>query len=258
MKEKDIKKKKNFSNVLILVGIAIIVLASYQLVNIFLEYKKIDDQYEEILEKVVISSESNTEESTTESSESVFSIDFGSLLKINEDIVGWIRFDQPDRISYPIAQGESNDEYIRTDLYGNYSTAGTIFIDSVNNGDFSDRNTFIYGHNMRNGSMFGMLKMYKDSDFYSQYPYFYIYTPDGEVQTYEIFAVCIVQTTSESYTYWFADDSVFEDYISYERSVSLYQTDVEVTCDSKIVSLSTCTNGDDNERLLIHAVLLEE
>lgn len=60
-------------------------------------------------------------------------------------------------------------------------------MDVNNPGDFSGRNTFIYGHNMKNGSMFAQLLKYKDDSFYKEHPYFYIYTPDGKVRTYEIF-----------------------------------------------------------------------
>lgn len=131
-------------------------------------------------------------------------------------------------------------------------------MDVVNNGEFADRNTFIYGHNMKNGSMFGQLRKFKTKDYYEQNPYFYIYTPDGKEVKYQIFAVCIVEDTSRSYTRFYNSDEEYLDYLNYVKSIARYDTGVEFNAESKLVSLSTCTNVSETQRLLVHGVKISE
>ena len=111
---------------------------------------------------------------------------------------------------------------------------------------------------MKNGTMFGQLRKYKDKSFCEKYPYFYIYTPDGRELTYQIFAVGIVEDTAETYQIFYEDEEAFASYINHIKSVSRYQVDVEVTAQSQIVSLSTCTNVTDSERLVVHGVVVSE
>lgn len=111
---------------------------------------------------------------------------------------------------------------------------------------------------MKNGSMFGQLRQYKTKAFCEANPYFYIYTPDGKETTYQVFAVSIVKDTSESYQKWYAGDEAFLSYVKTSRELSLYPTDVEVGVDSQIISLSTCTNVGDDERLLVQGVKIGE
>ena len=183
---------------------------------------------------------------------------FEKLLEMNSDVVGWIRFDEPSEINYPVVQGRDNEEYLKRTFEANTNKLGTLFVDVNNPGDFSGRNTFIYGHNMKNGSMFAQLLKYKDDSFYKEHPYFYIYTPDGKVRTYEIFSAGVVKDTSDSYIMDYADDAAFQTYIDYIKQQSAYPTSTEVTTASKIVSLSTCTNVRDDERFLVHGVMIKE
>lgn len=190
--------------------------------------------------------------------EVIFRVDFNKLFSINKDTVGWIRFKNPSIISYPVVRAEDNDKYLKTTFEGKKNSAGTIFMDTTNRGDFSDRNTFIYGHNMKNGTMFGQLRKYKSESFYRANPYFYIYTPDGKEHTYQIFSVAIVDETSDSYQRMYANSMEFEEYLQKIKARSRYNTGVEVNKDSKIITLSTCTNVTPTQRLLIHAVKISE
>lgn len=111
-------------------------------------------------------------------------VDWESLLAVNPDIVGWIFAEGVD-ISYPVLQGSDNEYYLKHTLEGDYNFAGSIFMDYQNEPDLSDCNTIIYGHNMKNGSMFGSLKKYSNEDAYAVDPYFWILTPDANYR-YEI------------------------------------------------------------------------
>lgn len=248
------KGKRMISNIVLVLAIGVFVFSGYQLIKIFLEYHRGESEYENIQEIVIqekpVSGE--TEEET------VFSVDFAKLKEINADTAAWLRFDEPSQISYPVVKGSDNSKYLHITFEGKKNAAGTLFMDFENELDFSDRNTFIYGHNMKNGSMFGQLRKYKSKEFWEANPYFYIYTPDGKETTYQIFSVSIVKDTSESYQKWYVDDKAFSDYVKFVRDQSLYTTDVEVKADAHIVSLSTCTNVRDDERLLVQGVKIGE
>ena len=218
------------------------------------EYNKGDSEYK-ALEQIVITVE--TPDPLNEE-EVLFKVDFEKLKEINPDVQAWIRFENPEKISYPVVAGIDNDKYLHKTFEGQYNASGTLFTDMDNAGDFNDRNTFIHGHNMKNGSMFGQLRKYQEQKFCEENPYFYIYTPDGREMKYQVFAVCIVKDTSDSFKKWYEDDSEFMAYVENERRMSLYSTDIEIEADNKIVTLSTCTNVSDDERLLVHGVKVSE
>ena len=250
------RKKKGgsniVSNIILVIAIVVFAVSAYKLYGIFSEYNKGDKEYQKIQDLVI-----NTEKKD-DTKEEAFSVDFEKLLEMNSDVVGWIRFDEPSEINYPVVQGRDNEEYLKRTFEANTNKLGTLFVDVNNPGDFSGRNTFIYGHNMKNGSMFAQLLKYKDDSFYKEHPYFYIYTPDGKVRTYEIFSAGVVKDTSDSYIMDYADDAAFQTYIDYIKQQSAYPTSAEVTTASKIVSLSTCTNVRDDERFLVHGVSIKE
>lgn len=250
------RKKKGgsniVSNIILVIAIVVFAVSAYKLYGIFSEYNKGDKEYQKIQDLVI-----NTEKKD-DTKEETFSVDFEKLLEMNSDVVGWIRFDEPSEINYPVVQGRDNEEYLKRTFEANTNKLGTLFVDVNNPGDFSGRNTFIYGHNMKNRSMFAQLLKYKDDSFYKEHPYFYIYTPDGKVRTYEIFSAGVVKDTSDSYIMDYADDAAFQTYIDYIKQQSAYPTSAEVTTASKIVSLSTCTNVRDDERFLVHGVMIKE
>ena len=250
------RKKKGgsniVSNIILVIAIVVFAVSAYKLYGIFSEYNKGDKEYQKIQDLVI-----NTEKKD-DTKEETFSVDFEKLLEMNSDVVGWIRFDEPSEINYPVVQGRDNEEYLKRTFEANTNKLGTLFVDVNNPGDFSGRNTFIYGHNMKNGSMFAQLLKYKDDSFYKEHPYFYIYTPDGKVRTYEIFSAGVVKDTSDSYIMDYADDAAFQTYIDYIKQQSAYPTSAEVTTACKIVSLSTCTNVRDDERFLVHGVMIKE
>ena len=205
------RKKKGgsniVSNIILVIAIVVFAVSAYKLYGIFSEYNKGDKEYQKIQDLVI-----NTEKKD-DTKEEAFSVDFEKLLEMNSDVVGWIRFDEPSEINYPVVQGRDNEEYLKRTFEANTNKLGTLFVDVNNPGDFSGRNTFIYGHNMKNGSMFAQLLKYKDDSFYKEHPYFYIYTPDGKVRTYEIFSAGVVKDTSDSYIMDYADDAAFQTYI---------------------------------------------
>ena len=259
MNEQVQKKRDSIvSNIILAVAIVAFLFSGYKLYTIFSEYNKGNKEYESIMDEVIVLYTTDENEEQELEEETVFKVDFEKLQSINQEVVGWIRFDNPKKISYPIVRGTDNDKYLTTTVEGKKNGAGSIFMDANNAADFTDRNTFIYGHNMKNGSMFGQLRKYKSVDFYKENPFFYIYTPDGKEVKYQVYSVCIVEDTSESYQKLYADNNDYLAYLKHIKEISRYDTGVEVSAKSQLISLSTCTNVTETQRLLVHGVKVEE
>lgn len=248
-------KKQMINNVIttiiLIVALVVFGISAFKLYDIFHGYHEGESEYEE-LEKLAIINEKK------EGKEERFQVDFEALKEINEDVVGWIRFEEPAVISYPVVQGKDNAEYLYKTFKGYDNTVGSIFVNAYNNPDFKDQNTIIYGHYMYNGTMFNELEQYAKREFWEQHPYFYIYTPDGAELQYHIYTAGIVKDTSESYIYQFADEAAFAEFVEITKAASNYDTGVQVEDDAQVVTLSTCTRDNNDDRFVIHAVKVAE
>lgn len=222
-----------------------------------------------LLEQIVNAEFTGTiEGDTTEIPEEVLTdmenqpIDFEKLSEINSELYAWIRIPNTS-IDYPIAQheGENQSFYLHRDLYQNVQYAGCIYTEDSNSTDFSDPVTVIYGHNMRNGTMFQNLHYFEDETFFEENEYIYIYTPDENL-VYQVFAVYAYDDRDIMEAFDFSDD---EDIMEYfysclnPRSMdALVRDDVELNLDSHVITLSTCIGDRTDERLLVQAVLVYE
>ena len=251
--EKNGKKKKQkraafdvLSGTILIVAVCVFVFSLYQLAIMLIPYHTGGQEYEEIQNLAVTADEDG----------SGFSVDFDALLEINPDTIAWIRFDEPSIINYPVVKSADNNEYLTKTFAENDNKLGAIFMDMRNSSDFSDRNTIIYGHHLNvSPEMFSRLHLYEDEEFCREHPNFYIYTPGGSVRTYTVFSAGIVNAAANNYDVEFASDEEFEQYIELCRESSNYQVDVEVNAQSQILSLSTCTGDQRDERFLLQGVL---
>ena len=250
------KKKKNLvSNLILVIAIAVFLISGFQLVRMLVPYFTGGAEYNEVKKMAEWSNDSDKAKQKA----AKFQVDFDKLKEINPDTVAWIRFDEPAVISYPVVQTGDNDTYLKKTFQANDNKLGAIFMDYQNSSDFSDRNTMIYGHNLKvGGEMFSQLKDYSEESFYKDHPYFYIYTPDGKTKTYQIFAAGVVKDTADNFRLSYTSDEDYESYLQFAKSISSYNTGVEVNKDSKIVTLSTCTNVREDERFLVYGVLTKE
>ena len=178
------KKIKNIIwLILLLSGIALLIYSGVMLYNVQKEYKDVDDVNKEVIS---IFTKNGSEDGTDDPAKD-FTVNWDELLSTNPDVIAWIQI--PDtKINFPVLQGESNNTYLRKNIYKKYSRGGCIFVDSHNTDNFTDLNTIIYGHNLNNGSMFSNLKKYKDKDYLQKHNYIYIYLPTGEALKYKIFS----------------------------------------------------------------------
>ena len=259
------------STLILLIAIGIFCFAAWKLVTIYLDYKTGVDEYtaleeyannEKVTEGLEDTMDVNdtmgdewgdaelTEHSGSNRFENMENpIDFDSLQEINPDVIGWLEMEAVDTINYPIVQGEDNDYYLHRTFQGTDNFAGSIFMDYMNKSNFGQRNTIIYGHNMKNGSMFGSLKDYRDQEVYNKSPYFWIYTPT-RIYKYEIFSCAEVDKFGQDYQITFQDKEDFQEFIYHAQDQSLYDTGVDVDYTDTVVTLSTCT-GNEATRFIV-------
>lgn len=254
--------KKIIYIVLLVAAVAVFCFSGYQIFTIQAERNRSMEEYQELSQYVSVLPAEVPEENETERKEEVklheipnLQIDFEALKAINPEITGWIYMESVG-ISYPIAAGKDNEYYLNHTFEGQRNGSGCIFMDYENSSDFMDYNTFVYGHNMKNGTMFGSLKHYVEKeDLIKQYPYFYIYTENG-AKKYAICSYYIATPTEEIYN---LVGSV-EAYAEYQQLVlgkSVKDCGIEVTEQQRMVSLSTCS-GNGSKRFLVHGVEVVE
>ncbi len=252
------KKKGIFSTLIIIFAFGILAVSIYQIVTMLLPYYSGGKEYEEVKEAAV--EEPDTEEAgEDEEPTDTFAVDFEALSEINPDTVAWIRLEEPAIISYPVVKSRDNEEYLTKTFSANDNKLGAIFLDKRCNSSFSDKNSIIYGHNLKvGGEMFSQLSAYAEEEFCKQHPYFYLYTPDGATRVYQVFSAGIVKATADNYDVDFNTDEDFQRYLELCRNSSNYQVEVDLNSGSRIVSLSTCTNVQEDERFLVQGVLIQE
>lgn len=255
-------------------GILLIVGAMIYLGSIFLQYRRSETEYED-LQKLVFSNgvaendRSADGEAYDDEEEHLAgtAIDSGlsetdrqildaiaALRKQNEDVIGWITFDNME-LSYPIMHTDDNTYYLTHTFSGETNSAGSIFMEAGNSSDFNDCHTIIYGHNMKNLSMFGQLKKYKTEEFYEQHQFFTIYTLE-QVYRYQIFAYYDISELGEIYTIGFEPNEEFGEFVEDMLKRSYYDAGVEISTQDKVITLSTCSG--EGKRFVINAKRIEQ
>jgi len=184
-----------------------------------------------------------------------YAVDFDVLKDISEDVCGWIRI-EGTHIDYPVAQHTDNEFYIRHGIDGEAINTGSIFVDYRIRHPFEKENTVIYGHNQRNSAMFHDLVLYEDETYAKEHEYVIIYLPDGRELTYRVFAAYQTPADGKTYSMAFASKDSFYSYLLEMQSLSLVDFGVSLSAEDKIITLSTCTNDGDNNRMVVQAKLI--
>lgn len=183
---------------------------------------------------------------------------FEELLAINPDVCAWVTLDNTN-IDYPVLQGETNLTYINQDVYGNFALAGSIYLDTRNQRDFSDNYSILYGHHMENSGMFGDLDLYKEREFFDTNRTGTLILPDKNYEL-EIFACLLVKAGEETIfdpEQWQGD---IDKLISYIKENSMYLCDdvmaeIEQTEKPQILAFTTCSTEFTDARTIILAVM---
>lgn len=245
--------KKNNSvvwKIVMLMGAAMVLIAGWNIYRISKDYSDSNALYSKLSDTYVATEKEKKEGKWYD----VAQVNLQELKKQNGDVTGWLYFENED-ISYPIMYSGDDTTYLHTALDGSYASAGSIFMEENNHPDFQDSHTIIYGHNMRNLSMFGKLRYYKQKEYYDNHTYFQIFTDKG-IYRYQIFAYADVPADSFVYQVPYGTDDSFTSFIQQLKKQSYYDTGVDVTQKDKVVTLSTCSTT--GKRFIVNAVRVDE
>lgn len=236
------KLKKAIYNILVCILSTIIAICIFTIASKKYNYYKDNKNYETLKE-----SYENIMEEDSEGNGEEISLD-DNFKKINPDYKLWITIENTV-IDYPVVQGEDNDFYLNHNFYREESVSGTIFIDNRNNIN-EDRSLVLYGHNMKNGTMFTDINKFKDKDFFDN-GIIKVIKGDKEY-IYEVFSVFIEEANSISLKYKFGSNDEFNEYINNIKEKSIYTKEVENY--SNIITLYTCSYEFENARTIVCAV----
>lgn len=250
------------------VGCLLILGSALYLGRILLEYHRGEAEYDSLERQVFAENIRGSEDGREDSGTAALQDDEAArresweavcrgirkLQEENKDVIGWITFDNVD-ISYPIMQGADNDEYLYHTYSGVYNSSGSIFMEALNSPDFQDNHTILYGHNMKNGSMFGKLKKYRQQDFYKENAFFTVYTGE-KMYRYEIFAYYDISEYGDVYQIAFPSAEDFGRLIAGMQKRSYYDTGIPVSTGDKLITLSTCST--EGNRFVVNAKRIAE
>jgi sortase B len=274
MEKKKQKRKLSAGSILrtiiLIAAIGVFVYSAWNLYKIYHGYHAANVEYAELADSFTSRPEEEKKEDPGESTPAIapqgethkepdgtliedadppVAVNWEELRAINPEIVGWIYVDAEPVINYPICQAKDDEYYLHMTFRRDYLFAGSIFEECMNASDFSDVNTIVYGHNMKNGSMFGMLKQLKNQEVYDSAPYFWILTPKGNYR-YHIFAAFNTGAESDVYTLISAGGPESLEWEQKMQSRSEVQNSVPLSENDHCVILSTCTS-DSSMRCVI-------
>ncbi len=252
------KNIRPFTIIKIIILIVLLGIIGYESVMLYhdqKEYAISKNEYENIIDSYVKEDTSSDNNDVPEDDYPHLDIDFDALKSINPDFIGWLYFPAVE-ISYPIVKENSIDEYLYKTFEGTYNKAGCIFMDVLSNRDFSGYSDMVFGHNMKNGTMFGNLKqLYKksDTDLLEGNPYVYIYTED-KVYRYEVFSYYVTTSGSSAYDE-VKDTDKYDEYINnaYKHNIYEFAGKVDFSEHPNLLTLSTCSGAHGSgQRFVVH------
>ncbi len=252
VRRKKRKKRSLVFNLMIVVFVCVFLFSAYRLYGIFSVYYhnwKVGAELQDLYYKETARVEDAGREQRVENP-------LAALQNVNPDVNAWIRIEDTG-IDYPVVQGTDNSYYLDHNVYGESTVCGSIFMDCNNQLGAPRENYILYGHRMKDDSMFGELSKFLKEDFLRTHPSFTLMI-GNTTYTCEIFAV--VQTTVDRFSYGvtqFPDEGSQTAYVEQCRNLSLYETDTVVAPTDSLVTLSTCDYKLDANtgRLVVFAKL---
>ena len=246
-KNKSKKYKKAILNLVIYIMLLSILLYSGIKIYKWYKDKTNNNKIAEQIRDTVIVEEKNEDENKEESK-----VDFNKLKEQNSDAVAWIKVNNTN-IGYPVVKTNNNSFYLNHSFDKSQNSAGWIFADYRNKFDNTDKNIVIYGHNMRDDSMFGSLKNILNSDWYDneKNTNITLYT-ENEKCIYKVFSIYKIKSEDYYITTEFENDKKFEQFVNTIKKRSIKDFSVDVSKDDNILTLSTCANNN-KYRVVLHA-----
>ena len=251
--------------ILVVVLVCGVLFAGGKLLDIMLDYRRDRSAYNDLAEQALgnmtepdATPDPNAQQGSGDgNTQSASSVDWEYLRSVNPDVVGWLYC--PDTmINYPVVQTTDNDFYLHRSFWDKQeNVSGTLFADTVCNIGSQYNNYIIYGHNMKDGSMFASLEKYVDANYYYQHPTIYFYTPLGDYRV-ELIAAHITESLMTNYPYYFESDWDFQNYLNDITSHSYFATNTAVSTQYQLMTLSTCdySGGYADPRFLVHGLMI--
>lgn len=264
------KKIRIFAILATIIAIIALVYGSFKIYKLKKEYSEVEETYEEIQnicideappEISILQPEEDNKSNISEDSiieeqavKENFKVNWEELKSINQDAIAWIKIDGTN-INYPIVQGTDNEEYIKRNIYGNYSKGGCIFVDMNIEKPFKALNTIIYGHNLNDGAMFNNLKKYSNEQYAKNHDEIHIYLPE-EDRIYKVFAFGKINENNNK----IYNTSIINLEKYYQMIQEYNQINIAENLDysKPVIMLSTCTNSNRKERYVVVAYLSEQ
>ena len=248
-KKKKRKTKNIIIPILLLIFISIMIFTGIKIFNWLKENKDSNDIIEDIQDSISIDDNTDTVDK--------YNVDFDSLKQKNSDTIAWLKVNGTS-IEYPVVKTTNNDFYMTHSFDKSYNSAGWVFMDYKDKFDGTDNNMVIYGHNRRDGSMFGTLKNILTEKWQNNTDNFIIpLITENEKSEYRVFSVYRIEKEDYYITTNFGTDIEFETFIDKIKSRSVKNFDVDVNTEDHILTLSTC--ADNNKyRVVLHAKKITE
>ena len=262
------KKRKGsgfFSNLLLLLCIVVFCVAVWKLWGYYKSYHGGKKEYEQLRQYIKEKNDSDTKKKEKKSGPDTcpVQVDFDALAKVNSDVKAWIYIDGTG-INYPIVQTTDNTMYLHRTFEGTDSFIGAIFLDAGCAADFSSENSIVYGHNLKNGQMFGMLKKHYDTNYnedadYKEHQKIWIITPEAEME-YQVFAAREIDVNEDAdvYTIGFASEEEYDAYLKTAVEKSLYNLGTKTESTEDMLTLSTCTSSSEAGRFIVQAIQIQK
>ena len=253
----DISGKAN-----LILCILIFCVAAWKLWGYYKHYHGGKKEYEQLRQYVKENADPDEQKTKKEKDKCPVTVDFEALAKVNPDVKAWI-YIKGTGINYPIVQAADNTTYLHRTFEGKDSFIGAIFLDAGCEPDFSSENSIVYGHNLKNGQMFGMLKKHYDTEYnpdadYKKHQKVWIITPEEEIE-YKVFAAreLDVNEDSDVYTIAFASEEDYASYLKNSIEKALYSLKTKPDSEEDILTLSTCTSSSEAGRFIVQATQIQ-
>ena len=250
--------------VLVVILMLGVLIAGGKLASILLNYQRDRSAYDKLADAAIsglaeAEATPNPDEiidSSQAASLAPFEIDWDYLKGVNSDVVGWL-YSPNGAINYPVMQTTDNVFYLRRGFNKEDNTSGSLYANPVSTIGVIHSNYIVYGHNMKDGSMFASIEKYVDQNYYNEYPYMYFLTPGGNYRV-DLIAAHIVESTLNNYPEYFQSDWDYQTYLNQITSSSYFGTSASVSGEYQLFTMSTCDySGSFNDpRFLLHGLLI--
>ena len=225
------------------------ILCGIMLAKQWWEYRSASSSYAEWEHQAAVQ-----QESPGSGQEKKLEIDWEMLQIINPETKGWL-FSQGTELSYPVVQGTDNEYYLNHLFDGTENSSGCLFIDSGWE-EGKHRNCVIYGHHMKNGTMFALLENYQQQEYFEKHPVLQWITPEG-TQTIELFSAYVASADSDAWRMEFESGTEYADWLKRIQDGSCFRSECSPTEDDRVMTLSTCSYAFEGARFVCHGIIGE-